>query len=94
MTTVNVGIEKIKSLKLKIELLKSQPSILSPNDWNKTYMQLKGIKGLLEDSWEEIIKEYSELGWVAELRADPTFKQFYKLKSDLEELESLTGREE
>jgi hypothetical protein len=55
-------------------------------------MQLKGIKGFWNElDWDQILIECPELEWIKAVRADAAFKEFYKLKTDLDELMSLKG---
>jgi len=87
---INYSTQRIDSIKQKIAELKVKECILPPDKWDRTYLQLKGIKGFWNElGWDEILKEYPELFWVKEIRADETFREFYKLKTDLEQLESL-----
>jgi len=73
-------------------MLKSKESGLNLNDWDRTYLQLKGIKGFWNElTWDEILIECPELEWVKPIRADETFREFYKLKTDLDQLEQLKG---
>jgi len=76
----------------KIETLKTQSCTITPDKWDRTYMQLKGIKGFWNElDWDQILIECPELDWVKGIRADPTFREFYKLKGDLDQLEQLKG---
>ncbi len=60
-----------------------------PDKFYTTYLQIKGIKGLLDDEWDNILKDYPELEWVKGARADPVFREYYKLMGDLEQLKQL-----
>lgn len=74
----------------KIQALKVKECILTPDKWDRVFLQLKGIKGFWNElSWDEILIECPELEWVKGIRADETFRSFYKLKTDLGQLESL-----
>ena len=81
---INYADERIKAINQKITVLEVKEG------WDRVYLQLKGIKGFWNNlSWSEILVECPELSWVTELRSDETFREFYKLKTDLEQLESL-----
>jgi len=81
---INYADERIKAINQKINVLEVKEG------WDRVYLQLKGIKGFWNNlSWSEILVECPELSWVTELRSDETFREFYKLKTDLEQLESL-----
>jgi len=81
---INYAEERIKAINQKINALEVKEG------WDRVYLQLKGIKGFWNNlSWGEILVECPELSWVTELRSDETFREFYKLKTDLDQLESL-----
>ena len=83
---INYADERIKAINQKINVLEVKEG------WDRVYLQLKGIKGFWNNlSWSEILVECPELSWVTELRSDETFREFYKLKTDLDELLSLKG---
>jgi hypothetical protein len=96
---INYADKRIEVINQKIQGLKSKGCAVlplvggtTPDEWDATFMQLKGIKGFFDDmSWDEIIKEFPELDWVTNIRSDPTFREYYKLKTDLEELMKLKG---
>ena len=86
---INYADERIKAINQKINVLEVKEG------WDRVYLRLKGIKGFWNNlSWSEILVECPELSWVTELRSDETFREFYKLKTDLDELESLITRKE
>ena len=83
---INYADERIKSINQKIAELKVKEG------WDRIYMQLKGIKGFWNElSWDEILIECPELSWVIPIRSDPVFREYYKLKTDLDELMKLKG---
>jgi hypothetical protein len=83
---INYTDERIKSINQKINALNIKEG------WDRIYMQLKGIKGFWNElSWDEILIECPELEWVKPIRADETFRAYYKLKTDLDELIGLKG---
>jgi hypothetical protein len=89
---INYTDERIKSINQKIAELKVKECILPPDKWDRTYLQLKGIKGFWNElGWNEILIECPELSWITEIRSDETFRSFYKLKTDLDELIGLKG---
>lgn len=90
---VNISSERIKIINKKIAGLKENgQSHIPPREWDRLYMQLKGIKGFWDDlTWDQILIECPELEWVKPIRADETFREYYKLKTDLDELMSLQG---
>jgi len=87
---INYANERKKMMYKRIAKLKMQQCIVKPERWDKIYMQLKGIKGFWDElTWDQILEEFPELFWVKEVREDETFRAFYKIKTDLEQLESL-----
>ena len=90
---VNISNERIRIISKKIAGLKENgQSHIPSRDWDRLYMQLKGIKGFWNElDWDQILIECPELEWVKAVRADAAFKEFYKLKTDLDELMSLKG---
>jgi hypothetical protein len=60
-------------------------------DWNKKYLQLKGIKGFFDEyTWDQLLADAElELEWVKEWRANEDFKRYYKLMETLDQLKPL-----
>lgn len=53
------------------------------------YKELQGLKGFFDTKdWDRIIKESGET-WIADLRKDAAFKEYYKLRSEIDRLEVL-----
>jgi hypothetical protein len=81
---INYADERIKAINQKISALDVKEG------WDRVYLQLKGIKGFWNElSWDEILIECPELEWVKEVRTNEVFRMYYKLKTDLEQLQSL-----
>ena len=87
---INYGKVRMEAIQKKIDELKAKQTSIPSDKWDRLYMQLKGIKGYWNElTWDEILIECPELEWVKPIRADETFKQFYKLMGDLDQLKQL-----
>lgn len=88
--TMNASEHRLQTLRNNLETFKQQPCVVSPDKWDHTFMQLRGIKGFWEEyNWDEILLMCPELEWIKEVRADETFKQVYKVLVEIEQLERL-----
>ena len=79
-------VEKISSL---LKETKEADTEVPIKDWEATYKQLRGIKGLWDTggtvSWEVVEKEI-DAEWIRIARRDEKFKQYYKLRREADRL--------
>lgn len=53
------------------------------------YKELQGLKGFFDTvDWDRIVRESGE-DWITDLRKDTAFKEYYKLRSEIDRLEVL-----
>lgn len=73
------------------ELIKSKPtSDVRLKDFEPTYKQLRGIKGLfVGDSWDEIMPQLDNPEWIRVARGDAAYKEYHKLRVKQDKLENL-----
>jgi len=73
------------------ELLKSKPTSDVPlRDFEATYKQLRGIKGLFAgDSWDDIMPQIDNPEWIQVARGDAAYKEYHKLRVKQDRLEAM-----
>jgi len=86
---LSIQVEKINQL---LRDTKEAASKVPLADWEQTYRQLRGIKGMWDTggtvSWETVEKE-TGAEWIKIARNDPKFKEYYKLRREADRLEVL-----
>lgn len=69
-----------------------RPGIVSaypPSRFEDLYKELQGLKGFFDTiNWDKIVRESGET-WIADLRKDEAFKEYYKLRTEIDRLEVL-----
>lgn len=61
-------------------------SAYPPSRFEDLYKELQGLKGFFDTvNWDKIIRESGEM-WIGDLRKDAAFKEYYKLRSEIDRL--------
>lgn len=83
----------VENLNAFLESDVSNGSAIPEDEWESRYKQLKGIRAWWGIPWDKIeteirLSEYPEK-WIWESRADGIFKEYYRLRSEIDKMEVL-----